>query len=437
MMTDDEKQRMHMAVNAAVGRAQSLRQQFADNITGSSDSKRPKAWQEYGFPDTVTADMLERMWRRGGIAFGAVGKLIGNCWKSAPQIVEGGAENSSKKESKFEGEFSKIAKGLRLWKAFKKADEMRLVRRWSALIIYYADNKEWGEPVERGAKRIAKIRPVWSSALTPGPLNEKTGEPTYWQYKETNTNGEQLRMVNIHPDRLFILGDSAVDAIGWLEPAYNDLISLEKLCGGGGESFLKNAARQLAVTFDKDIDLENIAAMYGVKLPELKAQFQQVAKDLNRGNDTLFALQGGNVAPITSAVPDPGPVYNTNLQNVAAAIDIPTKILVGQQTGERASTEDREYFNMRCQSRRVSELSDEIYDFVAKIAAAGAINVPSEITIAWDDLNESSQGDKLENAAKMAEINSKAIDPQAEPFTIGEIRVAAGFEPEKVQDGEQ
>ena len=34
------------------------------------------------------------------------------------------------------------------------------------------------------------------------------------------------------------LVDGAPDALGWLEPVYNDLISLEKLCGGGGESDL-------------------------------------------------------------------------------------------------------------------------------------------------------------------------------------------------------
>jgi hypothetical protein len=65
-----------------------------------------------------------------------------------------------------------------------------------------------------------------------------------WQYAERLPNGSSRR-VNIHPDRVFILGDYSDDAIGFLEPAYNAFVSLEKVEGGSGESFLKNAARQL------------------------------------------------------------------------------------------------------------------------------------------------------------------------------------------------
>jgi hypothetical protein len=31
----------------------------------------------------------------------------------------------------------------------------------------------------------------------------------------------------------------------------------------------------------------------------------------------------------------------------------------------------------------------------------------------------------------MSKINAAALDPSAEPFTMAEIRVAAGYEPEK------
>ncbi|MCP6524873.1 DUF1073 domain-containing protein, partial [Klebsiella pneumoniae] len=82
-------------------------------------------------------------------------------------------------------------------------------------------------------------------------LNSKTyGQPKMWQYAERLPNGSSRR-VNIHPDRVFILGDYSDDAIGFLEPAYNAFVSLEKVEGGSGESFLKNAARQLNVNFEK------------------------------------------------------------------------------------------------------------------------------------------------------------------------------------------
>lgn len=56
------------------------------------------------------------------------------------------------------------------------------------------------------------------------------GQPSMWQYTETLPNGG-TRNINIHPDRIFILGDYSVDAIGFLEPAYNAFVSLEKVEG--------------------------------------------------------------------------------------------------------------------------------------------------------------------------------------------------------------
>ena len=424
---------MQLAVNAATTALQGLRAQYAANAMGSSDTKRPKAWCEYGFPLTVTGDMLYQIYSRGGIGFGAVSKVVGNCWKTAPEIVEGGSENEAKRESKLEKEVAGLFKKLRAWTVFKKADTYRLARRYSAIIIYYADGKEWKDPVDASKKTIAKLQPVWADALTAGPIDTnrespRYGQPSVWQYSETDEAGNQLRTVDLHPDRVFIVGDTAADALGFLEPAYNDLVSIEKVSGGGGESFLKNAARQLHANFDKEIDLNNIAAMYGVSLPELKEKFQDVAVAMNRGNDVLWTTQGATVTPLVANVPDPGPVYNVNLQNVASALDIPTKILVGQQQGDRASTEDREYFNSRCQSRR-ADLGDEIADFVQHLVNTGALPAVAEISVMWDDLNESSKADKLTMAKIASDINAAAFDPTNMPFSADEIRVLAGFEP--------
>lgn len=53
------------------------------------DAKREIAWCEYGFKDDLTFDDLHKLYRRGGIAYGAVNKLVSNCWKTNPQVIEG------------------------------------------------------------------------------------------------------------------------------------------------------------------------------------------------------------------------------------------------------------------------------------------------------------------------------------------------------------
>jgi len=435
----NEQGRMRLAVNRALDMSQgnSIRGQFAKMGGGSSDTKRPQAWCEYGYPTEVTSENLLQIWRRGGIGHGAVEKVIGNCWKTSPSVIEGGKENNATKETAFERDVGKLSSDVGMWNVFKKADRMRLVQRYSAIIISYADDKAWSEPVDKSGKKvIKKLRPVWATALQPGgtidqdPASSNYGWPTFWQYTEVFADGATKGITDIHPDRIFFLGDMESDAVGWLEPAYNDLVSIEKLSGGGGESFLKNAARQVVFSFDPEVDFEDLAATYGVKVGELQKEFQKTAQALNRGIDTAIGLQGATVTPLQAAIADPGPIYNVNLQNVASALDIPTKILVGQQTGDRASTEDRNYFNSSCQSRR-EDLSPELVAFLRKIGAAGVLTLPSEITVSWDDLNESTASEKMELAFKMMDANSKAIDPASEPFTMSEVRTAGGYEPDK------
>lgn len=220
-------------------------------------------------------------------------------------------------------------------------------------------------------------------------------------------------------------------ALLWLvllpSPAYNAFVSLEKVEGGSGESFLKNAARQLNVNFEKEIDFNNLASLYGVSIDELQDKFNEVAGEMNRGNDVLMTTQGATVTPLVTAVADPSATYNVNLQTASAGVDIPTRILVGNQQAERSSTEDQKYFNTRCQSRR-EDLSFDIEDLCDKLIELGVIDAVAKKTVIWDDLNEQSSSEKLDAAQKMSQINSASLATGEQVFTGEEIRVAAGYE---------
>lgn len=432
---------LQLAVNHALADARLTRaRMLAANPTMGLDAKRNSAWCEYGFKEDLTFDDLYRLYRRGGIAHGAVRKITGTCWLSNPEIIEGEKADETRKVTDWE----RRAKGIfthRFWRAFAEADLRRLVGRYSGILLHIRDAKDWNLPVTRG-KGLEKITVAWAGALVPlewdTGLNSRTyGQPKMWQYVERLPNGS-TRRVDVHPDRVFILGDYSADAIGFLEPAYNPFVSLEKVEGGSGESFLKNAARQLNINFDKEIDFSNLASMYNVDVNELQEKFNEAAVEVNRGNDALLTTQGATVTPLVSAVADPGPTYNVNLQTAAAALDIPTKILVGMQTGERASTEDQRYFNARCQSRR-GDLSFDIEDLCDKLVELGILNPVPQKTVIWDDLNASTDAEKLASAKLMADINSASIATGEQPFTGEEIRVAAGYEgsPEPLEEDDE
>lgn len=435
-MTDD----LQLAVNRALDdtRLSRLRSGLLAGGMGL-DTKRSGFWCEVGFPEALGFNDFYKLYRRGGIAHGAVNKIVGACWKTSPWVIEGYEEDESRSETAWD----KAARELltpSVWRNFADADMRRLVGRFSGLLIHVRDNKDWDQPVEAKGRGVAKITPVWAGSLKiieyyTDLKDERYGEPKMWQYTEAATDGSAARQIKVHPDRIFILGDWRADAIGFLEPAYNAFVSLEKVEGGSGESFLKNAARQVSVNFDKEIDFANIASVYGVSVDALQEKFNEAAREINRGNDQMLITQGAQVSPLVSAVSDPTPTYNVNLQTAAAAMDIPTKILVGMQTGERASTEDQRYFNNRCQARR-RELSFEIDEMVQRLIRFGLLK-PARVAVMWDDLTEQTQADKLANAKTMSEINAQAIATGAAVFENGEIRVAAGYEPDATPLGEE
>ena len=402
------------------------------------DQKRSMAWCEYGFPESVTYDMLFNLYRRGGIAHGVVNKIVGKCWETAPEVIQGDEDERSKKETSWEKSIRTVLTPS-LWRQFAEADRRRLVGRYAGIILRLRDSQTWDQPAVGGSKELVGVIVAWAGALTVSEwetdmASEAYGQPKMWQYKEATLSGQPARDVRIHPDRVFILGDCLAGAIGFLEPAFNSFVSLEKVEGGSGESFLKNASRQVSVNFDKEVDLRSIAAAYGVKVEELQERFNDAAREINRGNDTMLITQGATVAPLVSTVPDPQPSYSINLQTACCAVDIPSRIAVGNQSGERASTEDQKYFNGRCQSRRKNELSFEIHAFVSHLIRVGVLKSRPEYSVIWDDLNEATPADKLTSAKLMSDVNTAAMGTGEQVFDTNEIRTAAGFEPRDEAD---
>ncbi len=66
------------------------------------ENKCHSAWCEYGFPEQVTYENFYSLYRRGGIAHGAVEKLVGKCWQTNPEIIEGDQADKKRKETAWE-----------------------------------------------------------------------------------------------------------------------------------------------------------------------------------------------------------------------------------------------------------------------------------------------------------------------------------------------
>lgn len=437
-----------MAVNAALNQQSILTSNFRAGLVAQmgSDDKRKYAWQEYGWKTDLDFNDFYNLYDRQGVAYGVVNLLNDKCFETNPWVIEGDEFDEKRPETPWEKEFRLLAKKTKLWHAFKTADQYRLVGRFAGLILRIADGKAFDQPVSESKVVIREIICAWEGQLVPDDtitdeMSEFYGQPKFWNYKEgevkSGKDAPPPRNLKIHPDRIIILGDWRAGR-SFLKAAYNAFTNLEKVEGGSGESYLKNAGRQMHVNYDKEVNLAQIAAQYKLSgVAELQELFNKEARDLNNGGDRLMITQGATATPLVSAVADPSPHYDISIQTVAASTGLPAKVIVGMQTGERASVEDLKQFNKRGQGRREGPLAMDGEQIVEHLVRIKVIKpAPKlETTFMWDDLTEASLAEKLAFADQMATINQKnAGTGEPAVYLSAEMREVSGFENDALID---
>ena len=428
---------LQLAVNALNDRYLTAQRLAYGRQLGGNDAKRPQAWCEYGFAENLVFDDYYRMYERHGVAHGAIHLLLDKCWETNPQVIQGDEVDEERPPTTWEKKFNAEARRLKLWQMVKQADRRRMVGNYAGLILQVKDNKTWEQELTGGV--LQRLIPAWQGQLRvtmwdSDPKSERYGLPTMWSFDqpdvEENTESTNSGLsVSIHWTRVVILGDYR-DGVPFLKAGYNDCVTMEKIIGGSGESYLKNSSRQLAINFKEGTDMAQIAATYGVPLKDLHQAFDEIAKGMNRGQDSVLGLQGADVSTLVSTVPDPQPPFNVALMSFAASVQMPAKIISGSQTGERASSGDIEAFNKRGQGRREGELTDDIDTLVRHLLQFKLLPpVPGDVfTVCWSDLTESTQSEKLANAKVMAEINQMAAATGDRVFSNDRIVTTAGFE---------
>src|SRR5690606_31740434 len=121
---------------------------------------RPQAWCEYGFKDDITFDDFYSLYRRGGIAHGAVEKIVSNCWRTNPWVIEGDEQDNAREETPWERKTKPTFKSGRFWRSIAEADRRRLVGRYSGLLLRLKDSKPWNQPVDRRSKELVEVVPA-------------------------------------------------------------------------------------------------------------------------------------------------------------------------------------------------------------------------------------------------------------------------------------
>ncbi|WP_454878607.1 anti-CBASS protein Acb1 family protein [Serratia inhibens] len=413
-------------------------------LSGTSNTKRERLYQEFGYPVDLCFEDFYRAYKRNAIAAAAVKRML-DCWEDFPEVYEGDKTKDATQQTEWDKSIAKLLK--RCWKQIRGADRRNLVGRYSALLIQLKDGGKWNEAVNtakvKSLKERALVRliPAWEAQIEPirwesDEQSENFGQPTMYSFIELPVHGQRDakpgRIIDVHPDRVIILAEGADDdnlgsGTSLLEAGFNSLLDIEKVSGGSSEGFLKNASRQLNYNFSDKTNFSALAKALGVPDNQLADALDEQARRLNNNTDAASFMQAGTAEVLSVTASDPEPTWRTALSAFCSTVPIAVKVLIGQITGERASTEDNKDWARTRMTRRNGFLSDTIIDIVNRFWMLGVIDPPSsdEITVEWSDLLAPSEAEKIANMDKKADVAVKTQNAFGRSaVTENEIRAA-------------
>lgn len=390
---------------------------------------------DFGFPDTITFPMLYQMYKRNGFARAGVSHAISKTWREYPAMVESADEHE---QTKTERLVADMFDRLSMWSKMADCDERSRVGKYGALIFRFADGQQMDKPVSRvsGMDALVDVIPCYEDQLKPttydtDPMSPRYGEPTMYLFIESAVDPDvsKARTFMVHPDRVHIWSkDGSISGESVLEAGYNDLITIEKIIGAGGEGFWKNAKSSPVLNVDPTANLQSLATMLGTDVAGIADAMDEVVAGWQKGFDQLLMLQGIEAKTLGITLPQPEEFIAGALQSFAASINEPLRILVGSQSGERASTEDAKEWDSTIMSRRENYVKPNIRRIVSKLVRMGVLPGADWI-ISWTDLTEDSMDEKIARAERMANMNKAAVGTGERYFTGDEIRAVIGLEP--------
>ena len=404
---------------------------------------------DFGYPQLLEFEQFRNMYNRNALANAAINLTVQKCYQSYPVLThtDEGVDETPQEEL-----IRKHFKRIRFWQHFIECDRRGQVGGFAGLILRIADGKRFNEPVDgglagAGVEAIVEVIPAWRGQLSVARWISDTedvnyGKPEAYQFTEANLYDDndnikmQPRAFEVHPDRILIFSqDGTIHADSVLLPGYNALLDVEKILGAGAAGFWKNARG--APFFEVDPALQTQEMQRGVgarSSDDFNTLMSSRMKSWLKGWSNWLMIKGVKPHFPNVALPSPEHYFKNSAQFFASSLSIPYRVLVGNETGERASTEDAREWAQTCMSRRQEVIIPIIEQLIFRLQEWGAID-NGDWRIEWVDLTDATAEEKRTTAEKMVAMNSQMVNATGElVFTSEEVREVMGFEPLSDED---
>ena len=344
-------------------------------------------YQVLGYSQQLTFDQYQGEYNRGDIAGRIVDLPASDTWRIPPTLQDGvGTE-----ETPFLVACRELAGRLRIWHYLERLDRLAGIGRFGALLIGARDNQPLSAPLKAASLRgPADI--LYLSVFAEGsvsiltfdrdPQSARFGLPETYQV-QMGAGSLGFGSEVVHWTRLIHVADDLTEDEVYgrprLERVFNRLQDLQKIVGGGAEAAWRVMDRGLHA------DVRD-----GFALADPDAVSDEIENYLH-GLQRFIRTQGMTVTPLGADMVDPSGLFGIAISLIAAAANIPQRILIGSEAGELASSQDAAQWAGQIRSRRTKFAEPIILRaFIDRLIWAGALPAPTDglYTVTWAPLFE-------------------------------------------------
>lgn len=359
---------------------------------GQSFHGRRDVYQTFGWDKDPDPRDYYASYLRNPYARAVVDTPATTAWRDAPDVVDE-RDTEADDATAFEDDVESFVDETRAWHYAQRADKLAGIGQFGILAVGWADgsDRDFSEPVDRAAvgandpgDAVEWFRPLSQLSVEQIRLGDsdsgRWGQPEYYRIDfsdeddsvTTGVYGPGEREQWFHHERVLHVADGLLDdevrGTPRQEPVYNQLQDIQKLLGSSSEAAYRTADRGLHANVDPEFDLEDDGEA-------IQEEIEEYIHDYRR----FIRTQGVEIESLGGETVDPSAAVSANVEAISAQTGMPQSVLQGNETGERATTQDLKEWYGKIEERReqfviptlIRPLLDRLLDFGAIAAPSG------------------------------------------------------------------
>jgi hypothetical protein len=376
-------------------------------------------YEALGYKTTLTYQDYAAKYYRLDIASAVINRPIEATWQGKFKLLE----STEEEDTPLEKAWKELELQHSLTSKFIRLDKLASIGKYGVLLLGLDDVKDdagMAAPVVKGLNRkLLYVKPLSEgsagvSLWEGNPKNPRYGLPTLYNVTVQNAGSASGKLLRVHHSRVvhvvIELLESEAEGIPALQSIFNRLDDLEKIVGGSGEMFWRGARPGYQAEIDPEFDMT----------PEQEKDLQDQLDEYEHNLRRVLVNTGVTFSPLATQIADPTKHFQIQLQAIAAAKDIPLRVLMGNEIGELASTQDRAAWLDSVKRRRGEVAENRIVRPVVNRFIEYDILPPAEspsvgYRLEWQDPYAPSEKDKAEIGRSRAEaVRAYTNNPGAE-----------------------